>query len=58
MIKELSAVIERLEKAIEVCYEAEQTSGHEGYAYATGYSRVVMMDTLKEITEIIHTQEK
>ena len=58
MIDDLSGIIERLDKAINVCYEAEQIAGHDGYAYAAGYSRAVMMDTIEEIKALIHTQAK
>ena len=58
MIDDLSGIIERLDKAIKICYEAERMPGHDGYAYAAGYSRAIMMDTIEEIKALIHMQAK
>lgn len=58
MTDELSAIIDRLQKAIEVCCEAEKITGYDAYPYAAGYSRAIMVDTIEELKTLICTQSQ
>lgn len=55
--EKLNSVIERLTKAVDVCYEAPEVD-EQGYAYATGYSRSIMGDSIEELTEILKELRK
>jgi len=58
MTEEISAVVQRLEKAISICTDAEKSPGYSDYAYAAGYSRAVMIDTIKELKIIMYSLSK
>jgi hypothetical protein len=58
MTDELSAIIDRLQKAIEVCRKAEQITEYDAYPYAAGYSRAIMMDTIEDLKILIYTQSQ
>ena len=51
----LETLIEGLENAVNVCYNAPSNPNDEGYPYATGYSRAAMQQTLKKL-EALKTQ--
>ena len=50
--EQLVMLIERLNTAVNVCYEAPDRSD-QGYAYATGYSRAAMTDVAKDLSSIV-----
>ena len=50
--EQLVMLIERLNTAVNVCYEAPDRSD-QGYAYATGYSRSAMTDVAKDLSAIV-----
>ena len=49
---QLTLVLERLEDAVRVCYEAPEIED-QGYPYATGYSRSAMMGAIEDIAQIL-----
>ena len=49
---QLVMMIDRLNTAINVCYEAPGIED-QGYAYATGYSRSAMIDVANELSAIV-----
>ena len=49
---QLVMIIDRLNTAVNVCYEAPDRSD-QGYAYATGYSRSAMTDVTKDLSAIV-----
>ncbi len=49
----VSHMIERLEDAIQVCYDVGKDK-NKGYPYATGYSRVVMKETVLQLREVMN----
>jgi hypothetical protein len=56
-------MIERLEDAIRVCYNAESNDDKgcpydKGYPYATGYSQVTMQETIRELKEIMNEKDR
>ena len=46
-------MIDKLEKACQVCYNAEENTDKD-YPYATGYSRVVMRETVMQLKELMN----
>ena len=50
--KQLVMLIDRLNTAVNVCYEAPEIEDR-GYAYATGYSRSAMTDVAKDLSSIV-----
>jgi len=50
--KQLVMLIDRLNTAVNVCYEAPEIED-QGYAYATGYSRSAMTDVAKDLSAIV-----
>lgn len=52
----MSDIIERLEDAIQVCYNAEGNDD-KGYPYATGYSMVTMQETIRELKELMNEED-
>jgi len=50
---QLVMIIDRLNAAINVCYEAPENED-QGYAYATGYSRSAMSDTADDLSSILN----
>ena len=49
---QLIFLIDRLNAAINVCYEAPENED-QGYAYATGYARSAMTDTADDLSDIV-----
>jgi len=49
---QLVMIIDRLNSAINVCYEAPENED-QGYPYATGYSRSAMTDVAKDLSAIV-----
>ena len=49
---QLVMIIDRLNNAINVCYEAPEIED-QGYPYATGYSRSAMSDVADELSAIV-----
>ena len=49
---QLVFIIDRLNSAINVCYEAPENED-QGYAFATGYSRSAMSDTADALSKIV-----
>ena len=49
---QLVMLIDRLNTAVNVCYEAPQIDG-QGYPYATGYSRSAMSDVADSLSAIV-----
>ena len=49
---QLAMIIDRLNNAINVCYEAPEIKD-QGYPYATGYSRSAMSDVAKDLSAIV-----
>ena len=49
---QLVRIIDRLNNAINVCYEAPEIKD-QGYPYATGYSRSAMSDAAKDLGAIV-----
>ena len=52
MDEQLVMLIDRLNTAVNVCYEAPEIED-QGYAYATGYSRSAMTDVAKDLSSIV-----
>ena len=50
---DLQMLIDRLNTAINVCYEAPEIED-QGYAYATGYSRSAMIDVADNLSSILN----
>jgi len=50
--EQLVMLIDRLNTAINVCYEAPEIED-QGYAYATGYSRSAMTDVADNLSSIL-----
>ena len=50
---QLVMIIDRLNAAINVCYEAPENED-QGYAYATGYSRSAMSDSADDLSSILN----
>jgi len=46
-------MIHKLENAIQLCYDVE-SNDEKGYPYATGYSRVVMKETVLQLREVMN----
>ena len=51
--EQLVMLIDRLNTAINVCYEAPEIED-QGYAYATGYSRSAMTDVADNLSSILN----
>ena len=51
--EQLVMLIDRLNTAINVCYEAPEIED-QGYAYATGYSRSAMIDVADNLSSILN----
>ena len=49
---QLVMIIDRLNNAINVCYEAPENED-QGYPYATGYSRSAMTDVANDLSKIV-----
>ena len=49
---QLVMIIDRLNNAINVCYEAPEIED-QGYPYATGYSRSAMTDVANDLSKIV-----
>lgn len=49
---QLVKLINRLNEAVNVCYESPQKEG-QGYPYATGYSRSAMSDVADSLSAIV-----
>jgi hypothetical protein len=49
---QLVMIIDRLNNAINVCYEAPENED-QGYPYATGYSRSAMTDVANDLSAIV-----
>ena len=49
---QLVMIIDRLNSAINVCYEAPENED-QGYPYATGYSRSAMIDVANDLSAIV-----
>ena len=49
---QLVMIIDRLNSAINVCYEAPENED-QGYPYATGYSRSAMIDVANDLSVIV-----
>jgi hypothetical protein len=49
---QLVMLIDRLNNAINVCYEAPEIED-QGYPYATGYSRSAMIDVANDLSAIV-----
>ena len=49
---QLVMIIDRLNTAINVCYEAPEIED-QGYAYATGYSRSAMVDVANDLSKLV-----
>jgi len=49
---QLVMIIDRLNSAINVCYEAPENED-QGYPYATGYSRSAMTDVANDLSKIV-----
>jgi hypothetical protein len=49
---QLVMIIDRLNSAINVCYEAPENED-QGYPYATGYSRSAMTDVANDLSAIV-----
>jgi len=49
---QLVMLIDRLNNAINVCYEAPEIED-QGYPYATGYSRSAMIDVANDLSKIV-----
>ena len=49
---QLIFLIDRLNNAINVCYEAPENDEH-GYPYATGYARSAMTDVANDLSKIV-----
>ena len=49
---QLVMLIDRLNTAINVCYEAPEIED-QGYPYATGYSRSAMTDVANDLSKIV-----
>ena len=52
MDEQLVMMIDRLNSAINVCYEAPEIED-QGYAYATGYARSAMSDVADDLSAIL-----
>ena len=52
MDEQLVMLIDRLNSAINVCYEAPEIED-QGYAYATGYARSAMSDVADDLSAIL-----
>ena len=50
--EQLVMMIDRLNAAVNVCYEAPEIED-QGYAYATGYSRSAMTDVADSLSRIV-----
>ena len=50
---QLVMMIDRLNDAINVCYEAPEIED-QGYAYATGYSRSAMTNVANDLSTILN----
>ena len=49
---QLIFLIDRLNSAINVCYEAPEND-EQGYPYATGYARSAMTDVAESLSKIV-----
>ena len=49
---QLVSMIERLNTAVNVCYEAPEIED-QGYPYATGYARSAMTDVANDLSKIV-----
>ena len=50
---ELDLIINRLEDAINVCYNAPENPNEEGYPYATGFARSAMQGAVKDLRKLM-----
>ena len=53
----VSHMIERLEDAIQVCYDVGKDE-NKGYPYATGYAQVTMKETVWQLKELMNEQDR
>ena len=51
--EELNDIIQRLEDAITVCYNAPENPNEEGYPYATGFARSAMQGAVKDLRRLM-----
>ena len=49
--QQLSNIIDRLNEAVNVCYEAPNNED-QGYPYATGYARSAMLNSAEQLAEL------
>ena len=54
---QLVMLIDRLNSAVNVCYEAPEIED-QGYAYATGYSRSAMTDVANDLSKIVEQRRE
>ena len=50
---ELDLIINRLEDAITVCYNAPENPNEEGYPYATGFARSAMQGAVEDLRRLM-----
>ena len=53
----VSHMIERLEDAIQVCYDVGKDK-NKGYPYATGYAQVIMKETIWQLKELMNEKDR
>lgn len=53
----VSHMIERLEDAIQVCYDVGKDK-NKGYPYATGYARDTMKETIWQLKELMNEKDR
>ena len=53
----VSYMIERLEDAIQVCYDVGKDK-NKGYPYATGYARATMTETVWHLKELMNEKDR
>ena len=51
--EELNDIIQRLEDAITVCYNAPENPDTEGYPYATGFARSAMQGAVENLRKLM-----
>ena len=51
--EELDLIINRLEDAINVCYNAPENPDTEGYPYATGFARSAMQGAVENLRKLM-----
>lgn len=52
----VSHIIERLEDAIQVCYDVGKDE-NKGYPYVTGYAQVTMKETIWQLKELMNEED-